>query len=144
MTASSAQEVQPTPRPLRVAIAEDDDAQRDALQEALEAEGFDVIPFEDGFELVDYFAMAGGKVPWPDAIVTDVNMPGRSGLEAIALARGRGSLAPVFIVTGVGLSEVRAQAARLGNALVFPKPIDVERLARAISELAAVPRSQAD
>lgn len=144
MTAPTTQDVQPAPHPMRVALAEDDDAQREALRDALEAEGFEVIPFEDGFELVDYFAMAGGKVPWPDAIVTDVNMPGRSGLEAIELARGRGALVPVFVVTGLTLADVRAQAARLGNVLVFPKPIDVQRLARAIGELAAVPRPATD
>jgi len=144
MTPPGAQDVQAAPRPQRVAIAEDDDAQRDALKAALEAEGFDVISFEDGFELVDYFAMAGGKVPWPDAIVTDVNMPGRSGLDAIELARGRGALVPVFVVTGLPLAEVRARAARLGNVLVFGKPIDVQRLAHAIAELAAVPQPATD
>lgn len=125
-------------RALRVAIAEDDDLQRDALQVALEARGFEVLPFEDGFELVDYFTIAGKSDLWPDAIVTDVSMPGRSGLQAVEVARELGSPSPVFVVTGCDVQQVRALAAELSGVLVFGKPIDVERLARAIGDLAEV------
>ncbi len=128
----------PKRRPLRVAIAEDDDEQREVLEKALELEGFEVVSFEDGAELVDYFSMAKGRVRWPDAIVTDLGMPGRSGLEAVQLARKRGIEAPVFIVTGNADPQIRAQAAHLGNTLVFLKPINVERLAQAIWQLAHV------
>jgi DNA-binding response OmpR family regulator len=128
-------------RPIRVAIAEDDDAQREALQLALEEEGFEVDSFEDGFELLDYFDISAAKHSWPDAIVTDVGMPGRSGLEAVALARAHGATIPVFVVTGWTITEVRAQAAHLGNTMVFAKPIDVDHLARAIGELVRVSES---
>ncbi len=123
-------------RTLRIAIAEDDDAQREALQMALEMEGFEVVSFEDGAELVDYFGIAGGSLRWPDFIITDLGMPGRSGLEAIQVARSRGAEVPVFVVTGSADPELRAQAARLGNTMVFSKPIDLDRLAKAIRQLA--------
>ncbi len=121
---------------LRVAVAEDDDDQRAALEAALEVEGFQVLSFEDGFELLDYFEARHRA--WPDAIVSDVNMPGRSGLDALAVARARGVVAPIFVITGDALPEVRVRVDALGNALLIEKPIDVERLARAIRELAAV------
>ncbi len=121
---------------LRVAVAEDDDDQRVALEAALEAEGFEVLSFEDGFELLDYFEL--GTHRSPDAIVSDVNMPGRSGLEALSVARARGVMAPIFVVTGETGPEVSRAVKELGNALLFPKPIDVERLAKAIVGLAAV------
>lgn len=130
----------PAPRAhrLRVAIAEDDEDQRVALQKALEAEGFEVLAFEDGFELVDYFAHADASRRWPDAVVTDVGMPGRSGLDAAEQARARGSKVPIFVVTGLPDPQVRERAERLGNALLFQKPIDVDRLAQAIMALASV------
>ena len=131
-------------RPLRVAVAEDDDEQRAALAEALEGEGFEVVSFEDGSELVDYFSLAGGRVRWPDAIVTDLGMPGRTGLEAIEVARRRGAEAPVFIVTGTSDAFVRTEAARLGITLVLLKPINVERLAQAIWQIAHVHADRSD
>ena len=121
---------------LRVAVAEDDDDQRVALEAALEAEGFEVISFEDGFELLDYFELGSHREP--DAIVSDVNMPGRSGLEALSVARARGVRSPIFVITGETGPEVLEAVKMLGNALLFPKPIDVERLARAIVGLAEV------
>jgi CheY-like chemotaxis protein len=124
------------PRRLRVAIAEDDETLCALLAEALELEGFEVLCFNDGLELCDYFSVVGDGDPWPDAIVTDVSMPGRSGLEAIEVARGRGAMSPAFVVSGSADPAVRAYAARLGNTLFFAKPIEVERLAVAIAQLA--------
>ena len=123
---------------LRIALAEDDDMQRAILEDALRLEGFDVVPFEDGAELIDYFQLPQTAVRWPDAVVTDVNMPGHSGLEAAAVARAAGFTAPIFVVTGASSPTVIAQAAHLGNTLLFDKPLDVEALAQAIWHLAHV------
>lgn len=123
---------------VRVALAEDDDEQRDALQRALELEGFEVVTFEDGSELVDYFSLTGLRIRWPDVVITDVGMPGSSGLDAIELARSRGAQVPVFIVTGNADPEIRARTARMGNALLFLKPIHIDRLAQAIWQLVRV------
>lgn len=134
----------PPARRIRVAIAEDDDEQRAALQGALEDEGFEVLAFEDGFELVDYFADHPARRRWPDAVITDVGMPGRSGLDAIELARAHGVLAPVFVVTGLPNEQVRAHAARVGVTLLLRKPIEVESLAQAIRALVHVATSDAE
>ncbi len=116
-------------------MAEDDDIQRVLLEEALRLEGFDVITFEDGLELTDYFGLPPTQVRWPDAIVTDVNMPGSTGLEAAALARSKGFTAPIFVVTGSSDPKYPEQAAKLGNTMLFAKPLDVEALAQAIWHL---------
>jgi DNA-binding response OmpR family regulator len=122
------------PRRLKVALAEDDELQRSALQEALQDEGFDVIPLEDGFELTDYLSL--DLKAFADAIVADLNMPGRSGLDGLELARQKGLHVPIFVVSGEESVESRARVARLGNAVYFSKPIDPERLAKAIHALA--------
>lgn len=119
----------------RVALAEDDDIQRVLLEEALRLEGFEVITFEDGLELTDYFDLPPTQVRWPDAIVTDVNMPGSTGLEAAALARSKGFSAPIFVVTGSSDPKYPELAAKLGNTILFAKPLDVEALAQAIWHL---------
>src|SRR3990167_4902779 len=98
-----------TQRRLKVAIAEDDDAQRAALERALQGEGFEVVPLEDGLELMDYFS--GPKLS-ADAIVADLNMPGCSGLDGLELARQKGLTLPIFVVSGEGGADSRARVAR--------------------------------
>lgn len=124
------------PRRLRVAIAEDEDEQRWALEQALASEGFEVLSFEDGAELLDFFEVGQGRKP--DVIIADLNMPGRSGLEGLEHARAGGLTAPIFVVTGENSAELRARVARLGNSLYLQKPIDPERLAEAIYRVAAL------
>lgn len=125
-------------RLLRVALAEDDDEQRWALEQALTGEGFEVLSFEDGAELLDFFEISGGRAA--DVIIADLNMPGRSGLEGLEAARGRGVAAPIFVVTGDSSPEVRARVAQLGNALYLQKPVDPARLAQAIYRVASLAR----
>ncbi len=112
--------------------------QRAILEDALRLEGFEVVPFEDGAELVDFFELPPNRVHWPDAVVTDVNMPGHTGFEAAAAARKAGFMAPIFMVTGVPGAAFAEEAAHLGNTLLFSKPLDVEALAQAIWHLAHV------
>ena len=126
-------------RLLRVALAEDDDEQRWALEQALISEGFEVLSFEDGAELLDFFELSGGRAA--DVIIADLNMPGRSGLDGLARrARHRGVAAPIFVVTGDSSAEVRARVAQLGNALYLQKPVDAGRLAQAIYRVASLAR----
>lgn len=126
------------PRRLRVAIAEDDDEQRLALEQALQAEGLDVLSFEDGAELLDFFE--GGGAPAPDVVVADLQMPGRSGLDGLERARARGVDTPIVVVTGASSPALRERVARLGNALFVQKPVDAGRLAQALHRLAALGR----
>lgn len=123
-------------RHLRVALAEDDDDQRWALEQALVAEGFEVLSFEDGAELLDFFELAGHHAA--DVIIADLNMPGRSGLEGLTHARAQGLTAPIFVVTGENSPELRSQVAQLGNSLFLHKPVDPARLAQAIYRVASL------
>ncbi len=123
------------PRPLKVALAEDEEEQRVVLERVLRDEGFDVVAFEDGYEMLDYFELAGGAVSWPDAVVADVHMPGRTGVEVLEMARARGLSAPIIVVTGYPSRELEQRVTALGRALLISKPLDVDRLVRAIAAL---------
>jgi DNA-binding NtrC family response regulator len=130
------------PRRLRVALAEDDDEQRWALEQALILEGFEVLSFEDGAELLDFCELTGSR--GADVIIADLNMPGVSGLEGLTRARARGITAPIFVVTGENSPELRTQVAQLGNALFLHKPIDASRLAQAIYRVASLASTKPD
>jgi DNA-binding response OmpR family regulator len=124
------------PRGLCVAVAEDDDDQRMSLERLLTSSGFDVLSFEDGDELFDYFALPGARRA--DVIVADLNMPGRSGLTGLEFARAKGINVPIFVVTGAVTQEARQRVAKLSNALLLSKPVDPEKLTVALLHIAAI------
>jgi CheY-like chemotaxis protein len=124
-------------RPHRILIAEDDDDLRDLLTEAL-SRGHVVVALEDGFELADYLEltrMPGTRVPAPDLIVSDLRMPGLSGLDVLErLLRGRPGC-PVVMISAFADDATRAEARREGVTLFFDKPLDVDLLDSAVREL---------
>ena len=65
-----------------------------------------------------------------ELVITDVRMPGLTGLEIVALLRQIDWALPVIVITGFGDCEVHAEVARLG-AHVFDKPVDLDVLAAA-------------
>jgi len=123
------------PRRAHVLVAEDDDAMRELLEEALGRHGYEVATVEDGFELGDYLELAqSGQGRIPDAIVTDVRMPGRTGLDALA------SFVPaarccVVVISAFADAETKAAARRIGAAVVLEKPFEVEALTSALEAL---------
>ena len=115
-----------------VLLAEDDDELRELLSARLQREGMRVVEVEDGFELKDYLELCrpGGDLSEPDLVITDVNMPGETGPEA--LAHSAFFHAPVMIISGYVGPEVRAAAADAGVAAIFEKPVDLDLLVVAI------------
>lgn len=121
----------------RVLIADDEDLQRTALEQLLTEEGYEVISVEDGFELHDYLQLSleSRGVPRPDVIITDVRMPGETGIEVMEAARKRGVRTPIVIVTGYPSPELEARVNALGNARMIAKPIDVNAFMQTIRRL---------
>jgi CheY-like chemotaxis protein len=75
-----------------------------------------------------------------DLVVTDLNMPGMSGLDvARELARLRPDL-PVVLASGYITEELRAQAPQAGVRQLIYKPSTVEELCAAVQRLAGAPK----
>lgn len=68
----------------------------------------------------------------PACVLTDLQMPGRSGLELRAALRARGSQVPVILMTAYPTDELRARAATLDLAALLDKPVDPGLLSRAL------------
>ena len=121
---------------MRVAFAEDDEAMRQLVAARLTRKGFDVVACSNGEELsalLEYGMEGRGHAP-VDVVVSDVQMPGRSGLECLR-GMGRSNLnVPFIIITAFGDGTTYERAFRLGAAAVFDKPFDLEDLVRAIQQ----------
>ncbi|NBD09978.1 MULTISPECIES: response regulator [Corallococcus] len=126
----------PATRP-RVLIAEDDREMRRMLVRALQRRGCDVHEVPNGRELLGTLTrgLAGVEGAAPDVIITDVRMPGVTGLEALARLRRVDWATPVILITAFGDAATHAEAMRLGAAFVFDKPFDLDVLCGAVTRL---------
>jgi CheY-like chemotaxis protein len=84
----------------RVLLVEDDLETRDALEDLLEAEGFDVIPAGNGKQALEVLAFPPGNRP--ALVVLALDIPLVSGWQVLDSMRGRPELAhiPVVVVSG--------------------------------------------
>jgi len=124
----------------RVLIVEDDAEMRNMLAESLREEGYLVDVFPDGIHLLNTYLCEAGdssRLKKWDVIISDIRMPGLSGLTILAGLRVSGRhLPPTIIITAFGDEETHAEARRIGIAAVFDKPFEVDVLVDKVRELA--------
>ncbi len=118
-----------------VILGEDDEELRKLLGRKLRRLGCEVIEARNGIHLAELvFELA--VEPLPDdtepasLVITDHRMPGRTGLEVLALLRTVNWDTPVIFITGFGDAVTHAEAHRLGASAVLDKPCDLDALAK--------------
>jgi len=120
--------------PKRVLVAEDDAAMRDLLLMVLRERGYAVDCVSSGSQMMSVLSERradGSLVERFDLIVTDVRMPGASGLDAIDQLRRAGGVTPVIAVTAFPHDATRNRAQRLEIRLLA-KPFDLDSLRSAV------------
>ena len=118
----------------RVLVAEDDAAMRDLLLLVLRERGYAVDCVSSGSQMMRVLSerRPDGSLAEPfDLIVTDVRMPGASGLDAIDQLRRAGGITPVIAVTAFPHDATRDRAQRLEIRLLA-KPLDLDTLRHAV------------
>ena len=111
---------------LRVILAEDDDGLRETRVEELIGLGYEVRVATNGLELTDAVLDAvHGRMPIPDAIVSDVRMPGATGVEVLEILRRYDWRVPVVLTTAFPDHELSVEAVRLGACELLEKPLDL-------------------
>lgn len=101
-----------------VFVVDDDSLMRAVLTRHLERMNYCVRPFA-----LATTALTAILAEEPDVLISDVQMPGMTGLELVAALREEGSELPVVLVTGRPTEDVVDEAMRLGVAHVCEKPI---------------------
>lgn len=114
----------------RVILAEDDTAMREMLAVVLSDAGYQVSTVADGEKFARLLRESVTTARF-DLIVTDVNMPGSSGLDVIGQLRESGDDTPVIVVTAFPQEDIRMRARELGLRLLA-KPFELETLRAAV------------
>jgi FixJ family two-component response regulator len=110
-----------------VVIVDDDDSMRSAVQDLLEADG---LPAE-GFASAEEF-LKSGKQHQTTCLITDIRMPGMSGLELQARLNAEHCRIPTIFITAHGDEKMRMQALRAGAVEFLAKPFDDEALLESV------------
>jgi len=124
--------------PARILLAEDDVEMRRLLAATLRRDGYEVIEAADGIELrrlVELHLLDNREHPAVDLVITDIRMPGQSGLRVLAGLRSEDWATPVLLITAFGDEATHAEAKRMGAAAVFDKPFDLDDLRTAVLNL---------
>jgi two-component system response regulator FixJ len=110
-----------------VHVIDDDEAVRDSLAFLLTTAGFDVRTHASA---TDFLAL-GPEVEF-GCIVTDVRMPGLSGLDLLKAIRQRDPPLPVVVITGHADVALAVEAMKLGAVDFIEKPFDDDLLIEAL------------
>ncbi len=102
-----------------VLIADDDDSLRRVLEYRLREDDYEVLTASDGLTALDLFTTHE-----VDCLVTDLRMPGLSGLELLRRTSAIKSETPVIVITAYGDVETAVEAMRSGAFDFIPKPFN--------------------
>lgn len=106
-----------------VYVIDDDEAVRESLAFLLRTAKIDVRTYESATAFLQ--AMPDDA---SGCIITDVRMPGISGVDLLRQLKTRGSAMPVIVVTGHGDIQLAVEAMKIGAADFLEKPFDDETL----------------
>ena len=119
-----------------VIVVDDDDSLRDAMQRLLDAAGFQPEVHESAESL-----LATGVRADAACVVTDLKLPGRTGLELLADLMARGSSVPVVLITAHDSPGMADLVRQHGAAAYIAKPFRGTALLQVIRSLPGMPQA---
>ncbi|MFN8626935.1 MAG: sigma-54 dependent transcriptional regulator [Candidatus Binatia bacterium] len=107
----------------RVLIVDDERKMRRVLQILLEQLGLESVPSGSGAEALDLF-----RAEKFDLVLTDLKLPGMSGIELLGAIRGLDPDIPVVVLTAHGTVQTAVEAMKQGAFDYLLKPFDVQAI----------------
>src|SRR5205814_6321811 len=120
----------------RILIVDDDAGQRSLLDSFLKSQGFDTIPVASGEKALE--VLRTGAI---DMMISDVRMPGMTGLETLRRARQEHAVLPVLLVTAYADIRDAVGAMRDGALNYLAKPIDLDELLATVRQATGLSKS---
>lgn len=119
----------------RILVVEDDVALARVLVRSLTREGFEVATAHDGI-------VAGESLMTQrfDVVMSDVNLPGASGVDLVRLVRAHDLDVPILLFTGEPAVEMAQRAVELGALTYLTKPVATDVLVAALRRAARIGR----
>jgi len=119
-------------QPVRILAVDDDAPTRRLLSTALSSEGFyEVVTARGGEDALLIFQNSPGF----NLLLTDLSMPGMSGIELVERIRTLGSNVPVLMLTSIQTDQTLAKALEAGADDYLQKPVDLRELRSAVAYL---------
>ena len=112
-----------------ILIVDDEPAVLEGLREFLEDEGYEVHEAMGARDGLDLFAAVN-----PDLVMTDLRMPGMSGIDLIGEIRKVSRSVPIIVFTGYGSFSNAVDAIRLDVFDFITKPIDLDYLKHTLDQ----------
>lgn len=110
-------------RHLEIAVIDDDESFRVALVESLSSLGFGT----EGYASAEDYISAIGDRSF-HCVVTDIHMPGMSGLDLMNSLAARRSTTPVILITARSDANLESRAAAAGAVCLLRKPFEINDL----------------
>ncbi len=118
---------------MKILIADDSKVMRQIVLRTLRQAGFghhEFVEAADGAEALDQVAAES-----PDLVLSDWNMPNKTGIELLQALRGAGNAVPFGFVTSEGSEEMRAAAKAAGAMFLIAKPFTADSFESELSGL---------
>jgi len=121
-----------------ILIVDDDAGQRSLLDSFLRTQGFETVMADSGERALEIL-----QSQKPDMIISDVRMPGMTGLEMLKRVRQQFPALPVLLVTAYTDIRDAVEAMRDGALNYLAKPIDLDELLVTVQKATGVAKSAA-
>ena len=112
----------------KIWVLDDDKSIRWVLQKALEKNNYNVMTFGNTNEAINHF-----NHDTPDLIISDIKMPGESGLQFLEKVKGKFPDIPVIIMTAFSDLDSAVDSYSQGAYEYLPKPFDIDNAINVIN-----------
>jgi two-component system NtrC family response regulator len=112
----------------RILVVDDDDSLRRVMQLQLEEAGYEVITAPNADN-----AISLADEQYPALVITDLKMPGASGMEVLKRIRSEHPETTVVMITAFGTVQTAVEAMRAGAYDYITKPIDFDELVMTVN-----------
>lgn len=119
----------------KILIADDETALLNTMAFTLKRKGFEVTIVEDGESALKNIMQTYQNNKFYDLIITDIQMPGISGIELIVKIREAGIDSPILAITGFGNMNMVVELMRAGCKDYLDKPFTMNEFIERISQL---------
>jgi len=123
-------------KPPRVLIVDDDPGQRSLLDSFLRSQGFETVLAQSGEQALEVLRSEEFSL-----MISDVRMPGLTGLETLRRARQEHATLPVLLVTAYADIRDAVGAMRDGALNYLAKPIDLDELVTTVRQVTGLGKS---